>query len=161
MLSEKFSIVTVLGNLIPLFREHVRGQGITENLASIRAIDIPVPDLADDSKREELILKLLDECQKAVDEDGAEAIVLGCTGMIDIAKEVSGLLSDYYSKPVPVIDPNGAAIGYLELLIRNKLTHSKITYPKPPEEAELAKKFAIAASKIQNTPLQPLMQRVF
>ena len=33
-----------------------------------------------------------------------------------------------------VIDPTGAAIGYLELLVRNGIAHSKLTFPVPTEK---------------------------
>jgi Asp/Glu/hydantoin racemase len=141
MLSERFSIVTVVDNVVPLMREHIREQGINDSLASIRVIDVSVPDLASKEKRKSLLVELCEMSKLAIDEDGAEAIVLGCTGMVDIAKDISSVLFDHYGKKIPVIDPNGAAICYLELLIRNKITHSKITYPVPPE-AELVKKYA-------------------
>lgn len=147
MLSEKFSIVTVLDSVLPLMREHVREQGITESLASIRVIDVSVSDLADDSKTEEIISKLVHESRKAIDEDDADSIVLGCTGMAGLSEEIASRLLNYYNISIPVIDPNGASIGYLELIIRNKLAQSKITFPNPPEEEEQAKKFALAASK--------------
>ena len=35
---------------------------------------------------------------------------------------------------LPVIDPTGAAIGYLELLVRNGIAHSKLTFPVPTEK---------------------------
>jgi allantoin racemase len=142
MLSEMFSIITVVDNVVPLIREHVREQGINGSLASIRVIDVSVPDLASKYKRENLIVELCNMSKTAIEEDGAEAIVLGCTGMVGIAAEVSGYLSEHYGKSIPVIDPNGVAIGFLELLIRNKLIHSKITYPVPPKEEDLAKKYA-------------------
>lgn len=147
LLSEKFSIITVEDNVIPLMREHVREQGITTSLASIKVLDISVPDLGNDSKRDEIIQKIVENSREAIDNDGAESIVLGCTGMIGIANEVAKRLLNYYGKSIPVIDPNGASIGYLELLIRNKLSHSKITFPKPPDEEQQKKKFAIEAQE--------------
>ena len=35
---------------------------------------------------------------------------------------------------VPVVDPRAAAIGFLELLVRSKLSHSLLAYPYPPEK---------------------------
>ena len=45
------SIITVLDNIVPLMREHIRQQGINESLASIRVINISVHDLAEGKER--------------------------------------------------------------------------------------------------------------
>ena len=71
--------------------------------------------------------------EKAVDEDGAEAIVLGCTGMMGLAQDLAEAMAAR-GRPVPVVDPTASAIGYLELLIRNGISHSPLTYPTPPEK---------------------------
>jgi allantoin racemase len=66
-----------------------------------------------------------------VSEDGAEAVILGCTGMIGVARSLQEQMAAL-GKPVPVIDPTSAAIGYLQLLIRGGLAHSKTCYRTPP-----------------------------
>jgi allantoin racemase len=69
---------------------------------------------------------LLAEAQKAVENDGAHVIILGCTGMTGMAqwlKEKIGL---------PVIDGLEAAIKLAEVLVDLRLSQSKRTYPKPP-----------------------------
>ncbi len=128
MVAQKFSIVTVLNNVIPMQIEHIRAFGIEPNFASIRSIDIPVTELID---KKTAIAKVCEESVKAIDEDGAQAIIFGCTGMLGVAQPVAKLLADY-GKPAPVIDPTLAAISYLELLIRNKLSQSRLTYYTPP-----------------------------
>jgi len=75
--------------------------------------------------------RLLTRMIKAVEQDGAEAIVLGCTGMLGMAQYLSEQMTAR-GTPVPVVDPTAAAIGYLELLIRSRLSQSQLTYQSPP-----------------------------
>ncbi len=59
------------------------------------------------------------EIERALDEDGAEAIVLGCAGMTDLARE----LQEIYG--VPVIDGVAAAVKQAETLVSLGLSTSK------------------------------------
>ncbi|MCP4103949.1 MAG: racemase [Desulfobacteraceae bacterium] len=127
MVAETFSIITITKSVIAMQREHVKAFGVEPNFASIRYTDIPVLSL---HKTDVLISKVYEESLKAIEEDGAQSIILGCSGMINVAEPVSKLLKES-GKPAPVIDPNGAAVNYLELLIRNKLSQSRLTYYIP------------------------------
>ena len=62
---------------------------------------------------------LLDECRRALDEDGSDAIVLGCAGMADLAADLTTKLG------VPVIDGVGAAVKLCEALVGLGLRTSK------------------------------------
>jgi allantoin racemase len=130
LIAGKWSVVTVLKNVLPLITDLARKLGIESNIASARDIDTPVLELQDKQLMQD---RLLNQIERAVSEDGAEAIVLGCTGMLGLA----GTLAEKMAAkgvPVPVIDPTASAIGYLELLIRNGLKQSPLTYMTPPEK---------------------------
>jgi allantoin racemase len=131
ILGHRFSIVTVLDNVFPLIDNNCRVYGLESKLASIRFINVPVLNL---HKGEAGIAELLvEESIKAIEEDGAHVIVLGCTGMSGLAKAVrTGLVGRGYS--IPVIDPIVAALKMVQILVEMKLTHSKRTYPYPPEK---------------------------
>ena len=66
------------------------------------------------------VLGLLDECKRAVAEDGAGAIVLGCAGMADLTAEVQKAIG------VPVIDGVAAAVKFVEALVGMGLQTSKV-----------------------------------
>lgn len=83
----------------------------------MRAADIPVLALEDPAS--EVVGKLRDEIARAVEQDRAEAIVLGCAGMADLAQQ---LQADF---GLPVIDGVGAAIKQAEALIALGLSTSK------------------------------------
>ena len=130
LVADRWSVVTVLERLGPMVYQNARKLGLSENLASVRAVDIPVLSLADRGRLEE---RLLREAELAVKEDKAQAVVLGCTGMLGLARQLQATLADR-GVPVPVVDPTAAAVGTLLLLIRSDTAHSKLTYPFPPEK---------------------------
>lgn len=129
-LSHKFSILTILESSVPRDEEKVIKEGLSEKLASVRSIDIPVLDLEDRSKLTKALVK---ESKKAINEDGAHAIVLGCTGMVGLGDEIEKGLSDlgYY---IPVVHPVPTSIKYLEMVINLNLLQSKRTYMNPTEK---------------------------
>ena len=130
MVSSRLSIVTVVDSVVPMLWDLSRKMGLGNQLASVRKVDIPVTELTSDDL---LVEQLVKESKIAIDQQGAEAIVLGCTGMLKVHQEVSSQLSDSYNRYVPVIAPVGAAIGILQNLIKNDLSASRLTYYKPTE----------------------------
>lgn len=98
----------------------------------MRFANVPVLDLENKDRAAEAILR---EARKAIDEDGADVIVLGCTGMSPVASSLQQQL------PVPVVDPAAAALIMAESLVRIGLSHSKRCYLPPPEKEILGKPF--------------------
>jgi Asp/Glu/hydantoin racemase len=135
-LAQRFSIITVLQSTLAMQAGHVRAYGLGESFASIRAIDCPVHELADRAK---VVRRVLREGLAAVREDGAQALLLGCTGFIGIADEVSRRLERELGAYVPVIDPNQASFGYLVMLVRCGLRQSRLCYAAAPEERTRAR----------------------
>jgi len=105
--------------------------GLEKKLASFRVLNFRVPRMiADPKKLEEAIRR---EAQKAVENDGAEVIVLGCTVESGFMKELIESLK------VPVIDSVGVSWKYAEIMAdlyrKMGLTHSKLFgYEAPPEK---------------------------
>ena len=64
--------------------------------------------------------KLVQEGEKAVKEDGAEVLILGCAGMAGIDKEIEKIVG------VPVIDGVVSALMLMESLIRYGVSTSKV-----------------------------------
>jgi allantoin racemase len=129
-LAGRWSVVTVLKNVVPMLRDLARRLGVEGNIASIRDIDTPVLDLQDKGIFQK---RLMVQIEKAVAEDGAEAIILGCTGMIGVAQGLQAEMAKT-GKPVPVIDPTASALGYLQMLARSGISHSKLCYRVPPNK---------------------------
>lgn len=131
MLGHRFSVVHPLDSANPLLGHLATKTGVAGQLASVRALNIPVLELDD---RRRLLSALVDQSVRAVTEDGAHVIILGCTGMAGLAKEVEQGLSKQGITDVPVIDPAILALKIAEALADMGLSHSKRTYPTPPEK---------------------------
>tara|TARA_R110000850_G_scaffold2230_5_gene11000 strand:+ start:1754 stop:2491 length:738 start_codon:yes stop_codon:yes gene_type:complete len=132
MLGHRFSVVTVLDAVVPMLENLATVYGVGGKLASVRSIGIPVLELeaAPDRVSEELIKASLE----AVEQDGAHAIVLGCTGFLGCADAITAALNAK-GYDLPVIDPIPATVCMATGIVRAGLTHSKRTYaaPRPKE----------------------------
>jgi len=131
MLGHRFSVITVLDRAIPRFERHGPKTGLSRQMASLRAVNIPVLEMGD---TERLVKALIEQSAMAVREDGAHVIVFGCTGMAGLAEEVKKGLEGQGIFDVPVIDPAILAVKVAEALVDMGLSHSKRTYPNPPEK---------------------------
>jgi len=132
MLGHRFSVVGVLDTDAPPFYDHAANAGLAGQMASVRAVNIPVLELEDD--RDRLVGALVEQALKAVREDGAHVIIFGCTGMAGLARDVEEGLRAQGVADVPVIDPGMLAFKFAEALAGMGLSHSKRTYPYPPEK---------------------------
>jgi allantoin racemase len=128
-LGTKFSIITVQGqSLLRCMEEGVRKEGLEAFCAGVRYLTMPVLDIS--KKPIEAQNELLEECKNAIQEDGANVIVLGCTALsheIDLAPIMR-------ETGVPILDPWVVAIRMAQLLVESGLTHSKVAYPFPPRK---------------------------
>lgn len=128
LLGHRFSIVTVLDAVVPLLEDLAGKYGLAGKLRSVRSVDIPVLELGDHDR---LVRALAEESVKAIEEDGAHAIVFGCTGMRGCADELRATLAERGYPGIPVIDPVVAAFKVAEALVDLGLAPSRRTYPAP------------------------------
>jgi allantoin racemase len=130
LIADKFSVVTTLSRSIAPIERNLMKYGLSARCARVRAAEAPVLALEDpDSGARRLIEK---EIERALAEDGAEAIVLGCAGMTDLARDLE------QKAGAPVLDGVACAVSLAESLVRLGLRTSKRnTYAAP-----LAKRYA-------------------
>ncbi|PMH44454.1 Asp/Glu/hydantoin racemase [Vibrio sp. 10N.286.49.B3] len=117
LVSYRFGIITTMTRTLPASEHLLARYGYQHLCSSLRATDIAVLDLENISQDSYQCLK--NECLAAIKEDKAEAIVLGCAGMSDLAQQLSSELK------VPVIDGVSAAVKLAESLHQLQLTTSK------------------------------------
>lgn len=130
MLSQRFSIITILQSTLAMQRGHTLTYGLQDSFASILALNCPVDQL---DNVEVVVARTFELARKAVEQDGAQSILLGCTGFVDVAARVSALLEDALGYYVPVIDPNHAGFSLLVSLVRMRVRPSRATYSKVTE----------------------------
>jgi allantoin racemase len=129
-LGQRFSVVTALPNSVPMIENLAVQYGLDRKLASIRSVNIPVLQLGD---KDRLTSALQQEMIAAIREDHAHVLVLGCTGMRGVAKQLEQRLKrEGYE--VPVVDPTAAALKFAEALVSIGLKQSRITAMPPPEK---------------------------
>ena len=127
MLGARFSVMTPRKQRIPSKREHVHVRGLEHFLASVRSLDLAVAET--DADPEKTKKRVLEMAQKAVEEDGAEVIVLGCAGMAGYSAEIEKKLG------IKVIDPAAVALKVAEAMADLGLVHSKVgLFAAPPEK---------------------------
>lgn len=127
-LGENVGIITVLPNVVPMLHSLARRYTIERRIGTIRVVDLPVLGLED---HDVLIERLLEQASDAVTKGEADVIVLGCTGMLGVATELRDRLAAE-GLAVPVVDPTGAAVTWLESCVRLGVTPSRTTYMPPP-----------------------------
>lgn len=127
LLATGFSIVTTLNRTRIMAAHLAENYGMTRFCRRIRAIDLPVLDL--EVPHSPTRSQILAECRQALEEDGSGVIVLGCSGMADLAAEISQELG------IPVIDGVSVAVKLMEALVSLGLKTSKVgDFAFPPSK---------------------------
>jgi allantoin racemase len=129
LVAHKWSIVTVLPRVKPLLEEVVHRNGLERRCASIRPAPLTVLEIEEDLDRAKRMM--VDEARIAIEQDGAEAILLGCAGLGPIDKAMQAELG------VPVFDGTACAVKMAESLIAYGVTTAKVNAYKAPEPKEI------------------------
>jgi allantoin racemase len=116
-LGSRFSVVSVLPNTPYWVGWQARKLGIESRLASAIGVDIPVLEI--DDAAEVTANEIVKAAELAIKRDGAEVIVLGCTGMVSVAQTVRERLS------VPLVEPAATTFKMAELLVKLGLRHHR------------------------------------
>ncbi len=104
-----------------------------DKVAVIYPRGITVLELRSDP--EKTYQELLKNAKKAL-EDGAQVLILGCTGLTGMAKRLQKEVN------VPVLEGEGLALALAELFSRVGLTQSRLAYRKPPRKKRVLPGFA-------------------
>lgn len=117
LIAPAFSIVT-LPRRTRIFAERaVWHAGLERRCVSIRAIDVDVLDCEDETQR--VYDAFVAEARRAIDEDHAEAILLGCAGLEPLVTRLEAALG------VPIVEGVAAAVKMAEGLIAMRLSTAK------------------------------------
>ncbi|MGY8892566.1 MAG: aspartate/glutamate racemase family protein [Burkholderiales bacterium] len=129
MLANKFSVVTTLARSVPALEHNLMKYGLDRRCARVRSSEVAVLDLEDDSSG--AYEKIAAEIARAIADDKAEAIVLGCAGMTDLASK----LSQQFDRPV--LDGVACAVSLAEAMARLQLKTSRHGGYAPPPQHKL------------------------
>jgi allantoin racemase len=130
MLGHRFSVVTTLSRSIAAIETNLTKYGLAARCAKVRACEVPVLSLDDPASNASAQISA--EIERAKLQDSAEAIVLGCAGMADLAAR----LTERHG--LPVIDGVASAVKLAEALGTLGLKTSKIgSYAAPRRKTYL------------------------
>jgi allantoin racemase len=130
MLGHRFAVITTLSRSIAAIETNLLKYGLARRCARVRACEVPVLSLDDPASSASALISA--EIERAKQEDSAEAIVLGCAGMADLAARLAE------KHGLPVVDGVASAVKLAEALGTLGLKTSKIgAYAAPQPKAYL------------------------
>jgi allantoin racemase len=140
----RFSVLVGRRKWIARMSANARTYGLDSRIASWRELNLAVPDMKDTAKAEAAVLR---EARAAVEQDRAEAVCLGCTGLIGLAERAAEELR------VPVLDPVLVGVKTAEfqatLWKRFGISHSKAAGYEAPPADELAPLYKASYGRLQ------------
>jgi allantoin racemase len=131
MIANKFSVVTTLARSVPALEHNLHRYGLAARCARVRSSEVAVLEL--EHPGSDACARISAEIGRALAEDRAEAIVLGCAGMTDLAARLEK------THGVPVLDGVSCAIGLAEAMVRLGLRTTRIGGYAPPAALSAAR----------------------
>lgn len=125
-LGRRFSIISMWDQWRWLYDKILAENGLGGRLASVRSIGVR-PDAGEllAGKEDSVFPLLLEAAHQAIEEDGADVLILGSTTMHQSHRYLAERLS------VPVLNPGLVCLMTCDMLLEQGLSHSKRAYPKP------------------------------
>jgi allantoin racemase len=124
LVAARFTVITMPRRTREQSHRVVQALGLGHR-CTVRAVDEPVAGVAHGSLH--LLDTFVTEGRRALHEDGAEAVVLGCAGLTDVVAPLHDALG------VPVIEGVAAAVTMVEGLLAQGLTTSRAATFAAPE----------------------------
>jgi allantoin racemase len=109
-LGQRFGIVTFSGTLLPWYEDAVALAGLSARCACIRAVSAAFRSVTE--VQHELEAEIVDLANRAVAENGADAVILAGAPLTGLAARIADAV------PVPLVDPLAAALGQAQALVR-------------------------------------------
>ncbi|MCX8508262.1 MAG: aspartate/glutamate racemase family protein [Rhodobacteraceae bacterium] len=130
MIANRFSVVTTLARSVPALEHNLHRYGLIARCARVRSSEVAVLELEEPGS--DARLRISAEIGRALAEDRAEAIVLGCAGMADLAEQLA------CEHGLPVLDGVTCAVGLAETMIKLGLRTSRLGGYSPPPAHKVA-----------------------
>jgi len=142
LLGNRFSIVAISRRIRAWYRETVEHSGLIGRLASIRSLEEPLRDIGRVQDDHAGQLKVL--CAAAVEEDGADVIILAGAPLAGLARTLPGEIT------VPVVDGVSSAVRHAETLVGLRPGAARAgSFAPPPAKANAG----------LTAPMQELLRR--
>lgn len=117
LIGRRFSVVTTLARSIAPVEDRLLLAGLAAHCASVRACGLGTAEI--DADPAGAVAAIVAEAERAVTEDGADVICLGCAGMAGVTAAITEKAG------VPAVDGVAAAVGLAQMLVGLGLSTSK------------------------------------
>lgn len=117
LIGRRFSVVTTLTRSIAPIQDRLLLAGLDAHCASVRACGLGTAEV--DADPEGAVRSIVAEAVRAVTEDGADVICLGCAGMAGVTAAISA------DAGVPAVDGVAAAVALAQAVVGLGLSTSK------------------------------------
>ena len=128
-LANKFAVIAAAGDLPKHVWAFAKVLGVVDRIVAIPTLQCTVADFLHDE--ENAVAMTVAMGRHLMEQQGAEALVLGCGATTGLATRVTQELG------IPVLDPGLTAVKYAEMLVDLGLSHSKRAYPHNPRVMQL------------------------
>ncbi len=118
LISNRFSVVTTLARSVPALEHNLHRYGLWSRCARVRSSEVAVLELEEPGSNASA--RISREIGRAITEDRAEAIVLGCAGMTDLTERLAA------EHGLPVLDGVSCAVALCESMLRLNLRTSRL-----------------------------------
>ena len=114
MYGQRFGILLFIDRMIPLYREQIRGYGLSDRCAAIRASGLTFQDVLSGFPRPEFVIERFQQAARAmIRDDGADVIIPGEVPL-SLLLAVNGVAR---VDDVPVMDTFAATLKMAELMV--------------------------------------------
>lgn len=140
-IGDAFTLIEATDPQALIARHWAQLYGVSHKLASVRHISISstsMTKLIREYKKEqrikvpqgrELIDNIVVQCKKAIEEDGADSLILGCTPLQCLEDEVRQRLDETGYNEIRLISEFSAAVEMAKVMVNLKLTQAPRAYP--------------------------------
>jgi allantoin racemase len=118
LIGRRFSVITTLARSIPPIEDRLLLAGLNSHCASVRACGLGTAEV--DADPAGAVAAIVDEAARAIADDGADVICLGCAGMAGVTSAITAKLG------VPAIDGVAAAVALAQAVVGLGLSTSKV-----------------------------------
>ena len=117
LIGRRFSVVTTLARSIAPIEDRLLLAGLAAHCASVRACGLATAEV--DADPAGAVAAIVAEAERAVTDDHADVICLGCAGMAGVTAAITEKLG------VPAVDGVAAAVGLAQMLVGLGMSTSK------------------------------------
>jgi allantoin racemase len=101
-LGHRFGVLSILARSVPRHLRYIAAMGVGQRLAGDLPIGLGVAELAD---ARTTLTRMIDVGRRLRDQDGADVLVMGCSGMAPYRAELEEAVQ------IPVVEPTQAAVA--------------------------------------------------